>query len=125
MKTAEKALRAIVARIDGEWDEPNLVEHGALYPDTLLDVRNIAADALKVAGESEMRTFTVSIGANLRGYTEMEIAATSAESARENAFDLLKKHGDGTTKNWVWRLEAVQGDVSVTVVGMLPMAMRA
>lgn len=50
MKTAEQiavsALIAIMARVDGEFDNPHLMEYGPLFPDTPLDCKNIALKAL-------------------------------------------------------------------------------
>lgn len=43
---ATAALRAILARLDGRWDEPALAAFGPLSRDRLLDVREIAARAL-------------------------------------------------------------------------------
>jgi hypothetical protein len=43
------ALRAIVARIDGVWDQPDLVAFGTLHPNTMADVRTIACSAIAAA----------------------------------------------------------------------------
>jgi hypothetical protein len=40
------ALRAIIARIDGNWTQKDLVEYGPLSSDTFLDVKTIAIAAL-------------------------------------------------------------------------------
>ena len=45
MATYEKALTAIIARINGEWDSPTLVAHGALSSDPIVDILGIAEDA--------------------------------------------------------------------------------
>ena len=45
----EEALKAIVARIDGEWDHLDLVKVGVLS-DTISDVHKIAKDALLMGG---------------------------------------------------------------------------
>ena len=49
----EAALKAIVARIDGVWDNPELVEIGPISTDTISDVHRIAKNALLVGGSDE------------------------------------------------------------------------
>jgi len=41
-----KALAAIVARINGPWDDPHLAEFGPLSADALEDVLRIAESAI-------------------------------------------------------------------------------
>lgn len=41
-----RALKAIKARIDGEWDNPNLMYYGALNVNTETDILRIAEDAI-------------------------------------------------------------------------------
>lgn len=43
---ARKALEAIRARIDGEWDNESLAQYGELHASMIDDVRRIADDAL-------------------------------------------------------------------------------
>lgn len=46
-KYYEMALRAIIARINGVWDDPNLNEFmSALQTDTVADIGEIASTAL-------------------------------------------------------------------------------
>lgn len=45
-ETQVNALRAIVARLDGEWDNPHLLAYGVLYVDPDTDIRRIAEDAI-------------------------------------------------------------------------------
>jgi hypothetical protein len=42
----EEALLAIIARIDGEFDNQHLESFGALLPDTLADVKRLAQSGL-------------------------------------------------------------------------------
>ena len=49
-KRLRAALRAVQARIDGEWDHPALVALGPLSTDTDLDVRYIIQSALAACG---------------------------------------------------------------------------
>jgi hypothetical protein len=42
----EEALLAIIARIDGVWDDQHLQSFGALLPDTLADVKRLAQASL-------------------------------------------------------------------------------
>jgi len=44
--TPEEALEAIVARYNGEWDNPSLMKFGPLSTDTADDMFHIAKDAL-------------------------------------------------------------------------------
>lgn len=46
MTDHEKALRAIVARINGVWDDPDLKAFGLIGDDTLSDCLAIAQQAL-------------------------------------------------------------------------------
>ncbi len=51
LPTAESlrcALRAIIARIEGEWDQPDLVRAGPLDVDELVDIKRIAEKALEL-----------------------------------------------------------------------------
>lgn len=41
MFTESEAIQAIKARINGEWDDPQLTKLGALMPDTLEDIKLI------------------------------------------------------------------------------------
>ena len=43
------ALRAIVARINGVWDDPDLLAFGELLPDTEADIEAIASQAIAKA----------------------------------------------------------------------------
>jgi len=43
----ERALRAILARIDGVYDDPDLMSMGPLHTDRGADVRHFAEEALK------------------------------------------------------------------------------
>lgn len=45
-EAVEKAMRAVQARINGEWDQPDLVAFGPLLPDTTSDCLRIADAAL-------------------------------------------------------------------------------
>lgn len=40
------ALRAIEARINGEWDNPHLIAAGSLHPNPEVDILRIAEDAI-------------------------------------------------------------------------------
>lgn len=42
----EKALKAIIARIDGEWDNSSLLSFGYLTANTIDDVKYIAINTL-------------------------------------------------------------------------------
>ena len=42
----EEALYAILARINGEWDNPHLVSFGPMLTDTLMDVKRLAQAGL-------------------------------------------------------------------------------
>lgn len=44
----EEALHAIIARIDGEFDNEHLVSFGPLWPDTLADVKRLARAGLEL-----------------------------------------------------------------------------
>lgn len=50
IKELEAALRAIVARVDGEWDNPALVAVGGLSTDTATDCEQIARAVLSKEG---------------------------------------------------------------------------
>lgn len=43
MYTPAQAIEAIQARISGEWDNPELLKLGALFTDTLEDIKRIVA----------------------------------------------------------------------------------
>ena len=45
--TPTQALSAIIARLDGNWDHPDLMAHGPLFEDELKDIRAIAETALE------------------------------------------------------------------------------
>ena len=47
------ALRAIVARINGVWDDPDLLAFGELLPDTEADIEAIASQAIAKARGGE------------------------------------------------------------------------
>ena len=49
--TLQSALRAIVARVDGVWDDPDLMAIGELFPDDGDDVVRIAKAVLIVTGD--------------------------------------------------------------------------
>lgn len=48
MYTPEQAIEAIKARINGEWDNPQLVKLGALMPDTLADIQHIIENTISL-----------------------------------------------------------------------------
>jgi hypothetical protein len=46
-ETQVNALRAIVARLDGEWDNPHLIAAGSVHSNPEVDIRRIAEDAVR------------------------------------------------------------------------------
>lgn len=61
----------------------------------------------------KVQTYTVIIGADVRGYHEMSVEAKSPEAARAYALEQLRQNGDYAASSWTWELESVQGDVSI------------
>lgn len=59
------------------------------------------------------QTYTVTIGADLRGYHEMSVEAKSPEAASAYALEQLRQDGDYAASSWTWELESVQGDISI------------
>lgn len=47
------ALRAILARIDGDWTQPDLWAFGPLCDDTFADVRSLAHAALAIDAQDD------------------------------------------------------------------------
>lgn len=65
-----------------------------------------------------MNTYTVTIGADLRCYAEITIhgaPGTTKEQARDMALKRLKDDEPLVLKEWPWKIEEVQGDVSARV----------
>ena len=48
---AERGLETIIARIQGEWDNPYLLRYGPLSTDEIYDILIIAKAALKIERE--------------------------------------------------------------------------
>ena len=104
--TADDAIKAIRARLDGVWDDPQLLKLGPLFPDELDDIHRILESVSKVYVPTPMERMlaeALRAMADSGGHYDdgdFFIEATEAERAAgsilvvRNAFDAVRVHDE-------------------------------